>query len=116
MKLLLMLVMLCAPSIFDYRNELKLTPTQVQEMKRLLKELLSEQEKSLEQEGKWEKQYRQLVVGSPSESEVLDLLRRIESSRTSRRFSDFRISQQIIKLLSPEQLKRWRELQSKSQK
>jgi hypothetical protein len=116
MKWLLWVWMFCSPSIFDYRTQLQLSSAQIKEMRRLLDDLVKDQEAALRQEAELEKKYRQLISQQPPEAEVIDLLGRIEAARTARRLADFRASQRILQQLSPEQLKRWRELQSSSQK
>ena len=102
-------------TIFDYAQELKLSQEQVDKMKAAVADLRKAAEESKVKIGKLEAEYRELLKTEPTLEVARAKLNEIAQVQVDLRVLDLAVSRRVSAVLTPEQLKAWRELQMKKQ-
>ncbi|MBT9583420.1 hypothetical protein IV102_08720 [bacterium] len=91
------------PSIFDYRQELALTPEQIKEIKQAVRELMDSSQKQTRRIQQLDQEYRQMLRQDTPLEQAHTKLIEIEKARTDWRYNDLKASYRILGILSPEQ-------------
>jgi len=102
------------PSIFDYRQELSLTPEQIKEIKQAVRELMDSSQKQTRRIQQLDLEYRQMLQKDTPLEQAHAKLIEIERARTDWRYNDLKASYRILGILSPEQKTKWRQLKAKA--
>lgn len=100
-------------TLVDYKMELSLSDTQVDEIKKALKSFhttTTEQRKLLSQ---YEAEYSKLVSERAPLEQVKQKLRQVTDTNFNLRYADVLTSRKVESTLSAEQLTKWRGIQSK---
>ena len=102
------------PSIFDYRQELSLTPEQIKEIKQAVRELMDSSQKQTKRIQQLDLEYRQMLQKDTPLEQAHAKLIEIERARTDWRYNDLKASYRILGILSAEQKAKWRQLKAKA--
>ena len=102
------------PSIFDYRQELSLTPEQIKEIKQAVRELMDSSQKQTKRIQQLDLEYRQMLQKDTPLEQAHAKLLEIERARTDWRYNDLKASYRILEILSAEQKAKWRQLKAKA--
>jgi Spy/CpxP family protein refolding chaperone len=102
-----------APSIFDYRQELTLSPQQIKDIKQAVRDLVDSSEKQTRRIQQLDLEYRQMLQREVPLEEAHAKLLEIERARTEWRYNDLKASYRILEILTAEQKKKWRQLKTK---
>jgi len=109
---------LCEPpkikTIFDYKQELSLSDEQIQAMKSALIKLNGNLQNHQAKLKQLEAEFHTLIVQEASLEEAKAKLQQIAEATVAMRLTDFETSKSINATLTPEQKKKWRELQAKT--
>ena len=101
------------PVIFDFKKELDITPEQESQIRALLEEL----KKSMDAGGKrletMELAYRSLLEKEPTLKQARAKLQEISNYTVELRLIDFQTSRRITAVLRAEQLRKWKEIQTR---
>lgn len=100
-------------TMIDYKEELGLSDTQVNEVREALlgfQKTVKEQRQALAQQ---EKEYKELVQKEAPLSDIKSKLRQISDTRFQLRYADVLTSRRVSEALSPEQMEKWRAIQTK---
>ena len=103
-------------TLLDYQKELSLSAPQVKEIKETLaayQTVVAQQRKSLMQ---FEKEYSSLVATRAPIEQIKQKLRQVTDTTYTLRLSDVQTARKVESILSVDQLKKWREMQSKVRK
>lgn len=103
------------PTIFTYEKELGLTADQVQKLKARLVSLQESTSRSRESIKGLEQQYRALLARDDTPLASIEAkLKEIAAIQVASQMEDVKASRDILAVLTPEQIKKWREIQAKA--
>lgn len=101
------------PTIFDYKQEIGLTPEQEAKMKGFIKDLQTNMSAGEARLSQMELEYRRLLAKDPTIDQARAKLQEIANATVDLRLVDLQTSRRISGVLTTDQLRKWKAIQAR---